>query len=118
MAPRKKYRKKKNPQSFIEPPVAQPFESPRLKKYKKGGRKRGQKKKGPVGQIIKGIWQSLPTGIKAGVIGSGAAMLYSGIRKRVKNCTVTNTGRRRCKKRKIKLLDFKKGGVNKKKCCP
>ena len=62
---------------------------------------KAEKKKLPVGQI----WQSLPPGVKAAAIVSAGGLVYSGIRN-LTNCTVTNTGKKKCKKRKIKLLNF------------
>ena len=72
---------------------------------KKGGMAK-KRKKGPLGAMIKEIWRGLPIGVKAGIIGTGAGVAYSGVRKLFTRCKTTNTGRRRCKPRKIKLLDF------------
>ena len=78
------------------------------KEFKKGGmvRKGKKGKKGPLGAMIKEIWRGLPPGVKAGVIGTGAGLAYSGVRRLFTRCKTTNTGRRRCKPRKIKFLDF------------
>ncbi len=63
------------------------------------------KKKGPAGQFIKGVWKSLPPGVKAAAITTAGGLVYSGVRK-LTNCKVTNTGKKICKPRKIKLLHF------------
>ena len=73
--------------------------------YKRGGRVR-KKGKFPLGAIIKGIWTALPPGVKAGIIGTGAGIVYSGVRKILGRCKRTNTGRKVCPPRKIKFLDY------------
>ena len=64
-------------------------------------RKAGKKGKLPLGAIIKGIWTTLPPGIKAGVIATGAGIVYSGARKILGRCKRTNTGKKVCPPRKI-----------------
>ena len=66
---------------------------------KEGGVKKGgaEEQDLPLGLI----WAGLPLGIKIAAAATGGGLAYSGIRNLVNRCTVTNTGRKRCKKRKL-----------------
>ena len=67
-------------------------------------KKEGGVKKGGAGEQdlpLGLIWAGLPLGIKIAAAATGGGLAYSGIRNLVNRCTVTNTGRKRCKKRKL-----------------
>jgi hypothetical protein len=65
---------------------------------KKGGMAK-KRKKGPLGAMIKEIWRGLPVGVKAGIVGTGAGIVYSKARKIFEGGGKCRPGdkRRKCK---------------------